>query len=138
MINNPDFLGNGWSFPPNADPVTGRITMCTGEEDIKQSIKIILLTRLNERVMLPLFGCGMHNFIFEVTDDASIALFQNDIISALTIWEPRIINTNVDVDISKGFDGIVLLNISYTVRATNNPNNLVFPYYIDEGVGNSV
>jgi hypothetical protein len=29
----------------------------------------------------------------------------------------------------------VILNIGYTVRATNNPNNLVFPYYLYEGVG---
>jgi phage baseplate assembly protein W len=130
-----EFLGRGWSFPPRVDPVTGRFVMCSGEEDIKQSVYIILMTRLSERAMLPDFGSDLHNFVFELPDAASMALLRNEVVSALIRWEPRIINVSAEIDTTKIVDGKVLLDVSYTVRATNNPNNLVFPYYLYEGVG---
>lgn len=54
---------------------------------------------------------------------------------ALARWEPRIVDTEVEVDESGVREGKLLFNIRYTVRDTNNPNNLVFPYYLYEGVG---
>jgi phage baseplate assembly protein W len=109
--------------------------MCSGEEDIRQSIYIILMTRLSERAMLPDFGSDLHDYVFELPDAASMALLRNEVVSALIRWEPRIIEVAVDIDTTKIMDGKVILDISYTVRATNNPNNLVFPYYLYEGVG---
>ena len=54
---------------------------------------------------------------------------------ALTRYEPRIRHVNVTVDRRNLTGGTIYLNISYDVRATNNPNNLVFPYYLEEGIG---
>ncbi|MCL2399888.1 MAG: GPW/gp25 family protein [Defluviitaleaceae bacterium] len=135
MEKSPDFLGRGWNFPPRVDNVTGLFVMVEGSEDIKQSIRIILLTRINERAMLPAFGSNLHEFVFELPDPASIALLRSEIVSALVRWEPRIIEVKVDVDTSNIHLGTVVLNISYVERITNNPNNLVFPYYLYEGVG---
>ena len=109
--------------------------MCSAEEDIRQSVYIILMTRLNERAMLPDFGSGLHDFVFELPDAASLALFRSEVVSSLIRWEPRIIDVSADVDTSDIINGKVVLNISYTVRATNNPGNLVFPYYLYEGIG---
>jgi hypothetical protein len=109
--------------------------MCSGEEDIRQSVYIILMTRLNERAMLPDFGSNLHDFVFELPDAASMALFRSEVTSSLIRWEPRIMDIAVDVDTSQIIKGKAILNISYTVRATNNPGNLVFPYYLYEGVG---
>ncbi len=133
MDESAAFLGRGLSFPARVDPVTGRFVMCGGEEDIKQAITIILMTRLNERAMLPDFGSDLQNYVFELPDAASMALLQAEVVSALTRWEPRIVDVAADIDTSRIVDGKLLLNISYTVRATNNPNNLVFPYYLYEG-----
>ncbi|MDR2908437.1 MAG: GPW/gp25 family protein, partial [Oscillospiraceae bacterium] len=66
-----EFLGRGWSFPPRVDPATGRFAVCSGEEDIRQSIWIILMTRLGERQMLPNFGSSLHNYVFELPDASS-------------------------------------------------------------------
>jgi len=131
----PDFLGRGWSFPPRVDPVTGRFVMCSGEEDIRQSIYIILMTRFNERAMTPDFGSGLQNFVFELPDAASMALLRNEVITSLIRWEPRIIDVDAQIDIKRIINGVVMIDITYVVRATNNPGNLVFPYYLYEGAG---
>ncbi len=135
MADTRDFLGCGFAFPPRVDKATGRFVMCSEEEDIRQSIYIIIMTRLGERAMNPDFGSDVSRFIFELPDDAFLHLVKNEIVDALTRWEPRIIDTIVNADLSDISEGKVYFNITYTVRDTNNPNNLVFPYYIYEGVG---
>lgn len=52
MEDSRAFLGRGFAFPPEVDPVTGKFRMAEGEEDIRQAIYIILMTRLKERAML--------------------------------------------------------------------------------------
>lgn len=135
MDDTAAFLGRGFSFPPRVDPVTGRFVMCSDEEDIRQSIYIILLTRKKERAMLPDFGSNLHDYVFELPDAASMALLRSEVISSLIQWEPRIIDVAVEIDTTQIVGGKVVLDISYTVRTTNNPGNLVFPYYLYEGVG---
>lgn len=44
----------------------------------------------------------------------------------------------VDIDDTDMGEGKLLFRISYTVRSTNNPNNIVFPYYLYEGVGDEL
>ncbi len=135
MADTREFLGRGMSFPPKVDPTTGRFVMCSAEEDIRQSVYIIIMTRPGERAMMPDFGCSIHNYIFELPDAAYMSLVRTEIIDALARWEPRVVDVDVDVDLSEISDGKVVFDISYTVRDTNNPNNLVFPYYLYEGIG---
>ncbi len=135
MDNTNDFLGRGISFPPRVDPRTGRFIMSEGEQDIKESIYLIIMTKTNERAMMPEFGCDIHNYVFDLVDEYSTTMMSTEILKALTYWEPRIVDIDVKVDKNEISKGKVILDISYTVRATNNPNNLVFPYYLYEGVG---
>ena len=106
-----------------------------GRVDIRESIFLILMTRKNERAMLADFGCDLHDFVFELPDAATMALLRSEVTSALVQWEPRIIDLAVEIDTTRLREGKVILDISYTVRATNNPGNLVFPYYLYEGIG---
>lgn len=135
MEHTKQFLGQGFSFPPRLDETTGRFVLCSAEEDIRQSIGLILTTKKRERAMLPDFGCDIQDYVFGLPDSASLAMARRSIVEALTDWEPRIINVQVQADLSDLSDGKIVFNISYIVRATNNPNNLVFPYYLYEGVG---
>ena len=135
MGDSKDFLGRGFSFPPRIDSATGKFVMTENEEDIRQSIYIILMTRTRERAMMPEFGCDLHKYIFELPDSAFESLICDEMEEALTEWEPRIRGVNVTVDDIDLIDGEILLNVEYVVRATNNPNNLVFPYYLEEGGG---
>ena len=135
MEKSKDFLGRGFAFPPRIDSATGQFVMVESEEDIRQSIYIILMTRLRERALLPDFGCNLHEYIFELPDSDFEIRIGSEVREALMRYEPRIINVSVEVDTRDLQNGTVYLNINYTVRATNNPNNLVFPYYLVEGVG---
>lgn len=134
-MENGSFLGQGFAFPPRVDSATGRFLLCDGEEDIRQSIQIILRTRKKEYAMLPEFGCDLSEYVFGLPDETSMTLARQAIIDALTEWEPRIVDIGVSCDTSELFKGRVVFQISYRVRQTNNPNNLVFPYYLYEGVG---
>ncbi len=126
------FLGNGWSFEVMPDPVTGRIRMCGGEEDIAQAVRLILNTKRGERVMRPDFGCRLCDFAFEAFSQSVRSEMIEEIRSALILHEPRISDIEVAID-DDAPEGRIVLDISYVVRATNNPYNLVFPFYIEEG-----
>lgn len=126
------FLGNGWSFDVMPDPVTGRIRMCGVEDDIAQAVRLILNTRCGERVMRPDFGCQLCDYAFESFSQSVRSEMIEEIKKALTLHEPRISDIEVLIG-DTAPEGRVVLDISYVVRATNNPYNLVFPFYIEEG-----
>ena len=128
-----DFLGCGIAFPPRVDAVTGRMQMSVQEEDIKEAIRIILFTGKGERVMQPEFGCGIRRYAFSAMGMIDCAGMEEEVKQALIGWEPRITDTEVHVNRGRMNQGIAEIEIRYVVRATNNPYNLVFPYYINEG-----
>lgn len=128
-----EFLGRGWKFPVQVDPATGRIRLSEYEEDIAEAIRIILGTSKGERVMRPDFGCDMREFVFGVSDDATLRLLEGSVAEAIRIWEPRVEQVEVEAETDRLDAGKVLLHIRYTVRTTNNLFNLVYPFYLYEG-----
>jgi hypothetical protein len=106
--------------------------MADYEESIRQAVYIILMTRKGERVMRPDFGCDIHNDAFGRPDFETLSRIENSVREALILWEPRIRDIEVEADLAKG--GNIDVNIHYIVRATNNPYNLVYPFYISEGM----
>lgn len=132
-MSNNDFLGRGWSFPPSFDKSGGGITMVADEEDINQSLKILFNTTAGERVMLPHYGCNIREFLFK-NIDTSFQNYMREVIStAILKYEPRIILNDLTIDASNILDGVILLGIDYSIRATNNRSNVVFPFYHNEG-----
>ena len=70
-----DFLGKGWKFPVKPD-LTGKIALSEFEEDIRESIRIILLTSKGERVMQPEFGAGLKDQVFANMNVANLGRIQ--------------------------------------------------------------
>ena len=128
-----EFLGRGWKFPVGVDAATGRVLMSEYEDDIKESIWIILSTSKGERVMRPNFGCGIHDFVFESMNMTNLGLMESSIREALSLWEPRIEVTGVEASPDQNDAGKLVISIKYTVRSTNNQFNLVYPFYLKEG-----
>ena len=128
-----DFLGRGWAMPVALDPRTGLVASAAYEEDIKQSILIILETAPGERVMRPNFGCGIHELVFAAVDSTTLQQIRSTVEEALRRCEARIDVLNVNVDEAATFDGQLLVEIEYRVRLTNQIGNLVFPFYFREG-----
>ncbi len=127
-----DFLGAGWKYPVRTD-ADRKIAMSEYEEDIKEAIWIILGTAKGERVMRPDFGCGIHDLVFAPINTATVNLVENAVREALTLWEPRIELTKVEVSTEQADEGKLIVSIDYRVRTTNNRFNLVYPFYLKEG-----
>lgn len=127
------FLGTGWRFPPRFS-YHGRATeMISDEEDIKQSIFIILSTRKGERIRNPEFGCGIHDLVFESIDTALTYQVQDLIGSALLYFEPRIKVLEISVTTDGQVEGKLNISINYLIRTVNKRSNIVYPFYFLEG-----
>jgi hypothetical protein len=126
------FLGRGWSFPVRVDDKEGTIRLSEYEQDIRESIWIILSTSKGERVMRADFGCGIHDMVFEVINTTTLSAIEDSIQTALAAFEPRIDVVSVNAESNGGVDGQLRISINYMVRGTNNLLNLVYPFYIQE------
>ncbi len=133
LNNRKDFLGRGWAMPVDLDRRTGLIASVAYEEDVRQSILIILETTPGDRVMRPDFGCGVHDLVFECLDSTTARLIRSSIEEALRRYEARIEVLNVTVPEDAPPSGELLVEIEYRVRRTNQTGNVVFPFYFREG-----
>lgn len=133
MSTNDDFLGKGWSFPPRFEKAAGGIVMVSDEVDIRESLTILFNTSLGERVMRPKYGCNIREFLFKNMDNSFRNYIQDVILKAIINYEARILVEDVTVDTTGYNDGLVLVEVTYVVRTTNNRNNMVFPFYLNEG-----
>lgn len=127
-------IGKGWSFPikPN---LSGRMEYMGGDEKIRQSIWLILNTAPGERVMLPDFGCGIHDMVFEPNTVGTRGLIQQQVRDSLTLWEQRIDVIDVRVETPPEARNYLLIRVDYQVRSNNAFYNLVYPFFINEGAG---
>ncbi|MFJ6773033.1 GPW/gp25 family protein [Kitasatospora sp. NPDC091257] len=123
-----ELIGKGWTFPATvADD--GTIALVGGAEDIDRSIQLIMRTMLGERPMRPEFGCGVSALVFAPIDATTGGQIIETVHTALERWEPRIAVDEVDVTADTVVSGLLYIDISYRILATNSPRNLVFPFY---------
>ncbi len=125
-----EFLGVGWHFPVKLDK-KHRIVEVDYEENVRQAIWMILSTAPGERMMRPDFGCGIHDLVFALNSSATAGRASNEVRQALIRWEPRIDVLSVDVYPGSAQPNLLLIEISYQVRATSNSFNLVYPFYLE-------
>src|SRR3954470_22497654 len=124
-----EILGSGVAFPLGVDR-RGGIALARDETDIDQAIMLILGTAPGERPMRPEFGCGVHDFVFDSIDANTIGRMEEAIREALDRWEPRIQVLRVDFDLMQSGNGLLAIDIAFSVRATNTERNLVYPFYV--------
>ncbi|AZM61580.1 MULTISPECIES: GPW/gp25 family protein [unclassified Streptomyces] len=122
------FVGSGWAFPLRIGP-TGGIALVSGEREIEEAIRLVLATAPGERPMRPEFGCAIHDLVFAPVNDQTAGRIQYEVHASLDRWEPRI--EVQDVSVTAGADQSVLyIDVRYSIRGTNNPRSLVFPFYV--------
>ncbi|MEW7277043.1 GPW/gp25 family protein [Aquimarina sp. 2201CG1-2-11] len=127
-----DFLGRGWSFPPEFNIAQKEVVMTTGNDDIKNSLIILLSTRLRERVMIPKYGCNLEELLFKPLDLTLETEIKDIITKAILYHEPRIDILEINLDNTDELEGEVLIQIDYQIRNTNTRSNLVYPFYKGE------
>jgi uncharacterized protein len=123
-----EFVGTGVGFPVRTD-ATGSLALVSGQMEIRESIRLILGTAFGERPMRPEFGCGIHDLVFAPSDNRTAGRAAYEVRSSIERWEPRINLHDVDVTFDSGDAGTMLISLTYSVRGTNDPRNLVFPFY---------
>src|ERR1700749_4571305 len=110
------FLGTGWSFPPAFSKVAGQqLLMVSDEEDIKESLYILMHTIPGERLMLPEYGCNLRLLVFENIDTAFNNEIKDTIFKATLRYEPRVTFNYTTIDTSGQLDGLVMIYIDYTI-----------------------
>lgn len=131
------FLGTGWSFPPTFNREAGSVELVSNEEDIRQSLNILLSTTLGERVMQPRYGCDLTNYVFETMNSSVIGYLKDRVKNAILYFEPRIVAEKIEVTSADSFDlieGKFTISIDYSIPGTNSRFNYVYDYYKNEAI----
>lgn len=124
-----DLIGRGWAFPPQIDN-RGQLALTQGDSEIQQAIQIILSTSPGERVMRPDFGCRIQELVFAPNNLETCALAERYVREALGRWEPRINLTKVKAEPHYENNGVLMIEVSYSIKTTQDPRSLVFPFYL--------
>jgi Bacteriophage baseplate protein W len=153
-MTNQDFIGSGWRFPIKVN-ARGCLEWSNGPSRVEDAIWIIIKTALGERLMRPTFGAGVDDFVFQSNSEINRVQLATVIKNALLQWEPRIDLDDVRVesgwqatdsrldqldspqamkDRSTALDSQVNVTIEYRLRTTNEIFNVVFPFYLQEGI----
>ena len=113
----PSIYGQGLSFPPRVG-ADGRLAWSAGEENVRESIRLILLTEPGERLMREAFGCGLRRFLFEPNTATTRQLIRERITQAIGRWEPRVALEDVAVEPDDADPRLVAVTIAFRLVAT--------------------
>jgi phage baseplate assembly protein W len=135
MNNASTFLGRGWAFPPSFDHHSRSVEMVKNEEDIIESLRILLATTPGERPMEPEYGCDLSPLAFQRLDLNLETFMINNIKKAIANHEPRIRVNAIQLATEDKLEGTIGIKVDYTIRATNAAQNMIYPYYLENSAG---
>lgn len=122
------YLGQGLRFPLQIN-VQGNLNLSAEEQNIRESIYLILLTRWGERLYRPNFGCRLSELNFAPMNQQTLMLMRIYVQEALELWEPRIVVDEVLTD-PKPNQGRVDISILYRLQTTYEKRSIIFPFYL--------
>jgi uncharacterized protein len=124
-----DFRGSGWRFPirPGAGGGLGYVGL---DDNVAQSVELLLRTAAGERLMRPEFGTTVPSMVFDADSEQNLFQLEQALSDALRRWEPRVEVDRVLAERDPAREGRVTVTVTYRVLRTNTMRNLVFPYYL--------
>lgn len=126
-------IGAGFAFPLGTN-VQGSVQLSANSINLEESIRIILGTKLGERVYRPNFGSRLSELVFEPMNSTTMALIRLYVEEALEMWEPRIVLRSVVTEPNAaGQDGQVNIHILYSPKGEADTRSLVYPFYLQQG-----
>lgn len=120
-------ISRGWSFPPSFSKQQRGNNMSTDEEDIRQSIIIILSTKIGERRFYPELGSETFEHVFENMNYTNITRLQNQITETLSTYEPRIKINEVRIG-NRRDEGYAIVHINYSIPLLQTSYNIHLPF----------
>ncbi len=127
------FIGTGWSFPPAFELGNKGVVMVSEEEDVKQSLRILMTTYPGERLTNLEYGCDLQRAMFKEISSSTIALMKDIISTAVLMFESRVDLENIDIKTGDDKQGLVTITLTYMIRKINVRDNVVLPFYKVEG-----
>lgn len=132
MSQNSAFLGTGWAFPPRFSSTNQQVILSKAQEDIRQSLTILLSTAPGERIMHPDFGCKINRFMFAELTQTTLTEMEFEIRQAILLFESRIDLLTINL-IPDPMQGRLMIELEYLIVTTNTRDNMVYPFYLQEG-----
>ena len=111
------------------------VALVSADTDIRESLRILFGTVPGERVMQPAYGCGIQRMVFEVMNESTLTEMRHLVEKAILFFEVRITVNAINLDTSDWANGLLRIEVDYTVRSTNSRGNMVYPMYFREGTG---
>ena len=93
----PAHLGRGFAYPFGVS-AQGDLQASDGEQNVRESIWLILRTRPGERLRRPSFGCRLHDLTFAPLNQKTLVEMRLFVEDALKTWERRIVLDEVRVE----------------------------------------
>jgi phage baseplate assembly protein W len=129
MANERDFLGKGFRFPVSVN-LNGGVSTSALEENVRQSIFIILGTAPGERIYRPDFGCRIHDLMFAPNNSITAAAAEVYCEEAIYKYEPRISHVVCHALASADEPNSMDIRIEYVIASKNEKRNFVYPFYL--------
>ena len=117
LNNSGKIFGRGMGFPPRVGP-DGRVVWSEGEANVRDCLRILLLTEPRERMRLAGFGGGLTRFLFEPNTAATRHHIRETIEDTIKRWEPRVQLENVSVDAAPADEQGAIATIAFRLVAT--------------------
>jgi hypothetical protein len=122
-IDEGQIFGRGMAFPPHLD-ATGQWATSVGAQNVRESIQILLLTRLGERLMYPSYGSSLRTYLFAPNNPATRKSIEDEITRALQQWEPRVTVDSLSVEVDPSDAQEAIATIQYRLVANQLPNQI--------------
>ena len=84
------------------DKENGRIKTVEDNENIKQSVRMILETRPKERKVVPKFGADLRPYMFETINPGVISSLEHEVENSVKKWESHVTDMHVNVKSETG------------------------------------
>ena len=110
-----------FSFPQMISRTSGKTVLSSSNKSINECLGILLRTRPGEMLGDPDYGCMLIERIFMYQGLVIEALIKEDIINAVSNYEPRITLTSNDITIVQDIK-TVSIYIQYTIKETGQIN----------------
>jgi phage baseplate assembly protein W len=124
-----EFLGRGIRFPIVPDE-TGGLGYSEADDNVEQSLTILLQTRVGERVMRGDLGTRIPELLFAPGSLSNLRALEREVENAVARWEPRVELLDVTAEQQFPDDNRVIVSISYRVLRSNSRRSFVFPFYL--------
>jgi phage baseplate assembly protein W len=132
-ISQPIYFTRGWLFPPQFEAQGKTVKMAIDQDNIRQSLMILLSTVPGERFMHPTYGCDLRRFLFQDVNQGFMTRLKEALLDAITRYESRIKINDIVIALQDSQNGHLTIDLQYTILATVRADTLRYTLNLKEG-----